>query len=688
MASKIPLSIQGPISTILPAAILPFPSGDESVKNLWNDEEARQYSHSPLAMRVYTSRLLGRDPDLVLHGGGNTSVKATRTNLFGEAERILFVKGSGWDLRTIEEPGFAPARLTDLLRLATLESLSDTHMVRELRKSLIDPTAPSPSVETILHALIPFDFVDHTHADAVVAISNTPDGEARIRELYGPSMLVLPYAMPGFILAQQVYQATRGLVWEDLAGIILLHHGVFTFSDFGRESYERMIAIVNQAEEYLATQEARLLASKEASSAALDTLDLARLRRATSEAFGAPVLARAKEDPLSVGFASLPNVAETATRGPLTPDHVIQTKRIPLIVGDDPADSVSRYGTAYGEYFARHASTDLTMLDPAPRAAIWPGKALVALGPNIKRTRIISDLMDHTLKAIQNAEALNSWEALSEREVFDLEYWELEQAKLKRGGSKAPFEGQVALVTGGASGIGRSTVEALLAEGACVIALDIAPEIETLFASPAFLGLVTDVTSTQTVRAALDRGVRAFGGLDLVVSNAGSFPPSQGLEAMDDDAWERCLSLNLSSHMRVLRESLPFLRLGLHPAVVFVASKNVPAPGPGAGAYSTAKAGLTQLARVAALECGGDGIRVNTIHPNAVFDTGVWTDEVLQSRSQSYGLTVEEYKRNNVLKTEVTAFHVARLIVTLLGPAFAKTTGAQIPIDGGNERVI
>jgi NAD(P)-dependent dehydrogenase (short-subunit alcohol dehydrogenase family) len=349
---------------------------------------------------------------------------------------------------------------------------------------------------------------------------------------------------------------------------------------------------------------------------------------------------------------------------------------------------VEGYVRDYKAYFARLATGGLSCLDPAPRWAVWPGQGIVALGSSARDAGIVADITRHTVRAIQWAEKLGGWRALPERDLFEVEYWELEQAKLKAGGSRPPFQGRVALVTGAASGIGRACAELLQAQGAAVVGLDVNPDITRQFDRDDLVGLVCDVTDRTALSKAIAATVRRFGGLDILISNAGIFSRSETLADMSEDAWRQSLALNLTSHQVLLTLAIPYLRLGIDPSVVIVASKNVPAPGPGAGAYSVAKAGLTQLARVAALELAGDGIRVNVLHPNAVFDTAAWTDEVLAARARHYGITVEEYRRSNLLKVEVTSKDVAALVAAVAGPAFSKTTGAQIPIDGGNDRVI
>jgi len=655
----------------------------------WQDSEADASRDSDLALRVYTSRLLGQDDDLVLHGGGNTSVKSISTTIFGDEKDTLFVKGSGWDLKTIEAPGFAPCDLAYLQKLAGLDAMTDSEMMQQLRLSLLDPAAPTPSVEAILHAIIPFKYVDHTHTDAVVAVSNTALGEQYLKEIFGDEVLLLPYIMPGFVLARQVYQETRDMDWSSIKGIFLMHHGLFTFHDDARTSYENMITLVSRVEEFLA--EKGILdnaATGEAHSDQNDALQLAGMRKQVSALAGRPMLARLNSSSTAAGFAALENVSAIAARGPITPDHTIHTKCLPVVIKEQGAEAIAAFAESYSNYFDRNNPGNLTCLDRAPRFGVWLNKGLVSFAQNTKRLRVIQDISEHTLKAIQWGEALGGWQALPEKDLFDVEYWELEQAKLKKAGTAPAMEGKVALVTGAASGIGKACVEDLISQGASVVALDINPDITALFNSSQVLGVICDVTNDDAVASAIQAGVVCYGGLDILISNAGAFTPSQSLSDMKNDNWDLSLQLNLTSHMKLLRESLPFLKHGIDPAVVIIASKNVPAPGPGAGAYSTAKAGLTQMARVAALELGADSIRVNVIHPNAVFDTAVWDEDTLKQRAAHYGLTVEEYKANNVLKKEVTSRDVAILARIFASTETACTTGAQVPVDGGNERVI
>jgi rhamnose utilization protein RhaD (predicted bifunctional aldolase and dehydrogenase)/NAD(P)-dependent dehydrogenase (short-subunit alcohol dehydrogenase family) len=656
------------------------------MRSAWSDDEAKQFM-GDLGLRVYTSRLLGRDKSLVLHGGGNTSVKIREKNLFGEEETILYVKGSGWDLETIEPQGFSPVRLAHVLRLAELPSLSDPEMVNQLVTHMLKASAPAPSIETILHGLMPQKFVDHTHADAVLSVTNTKDGEKRIREIYGKRCVVIPYLIPGFDLAQYCAKEFKRQGTLDTIGMVLLNHGIFSFGETAREAYERMIELVTFAETYLESKRAWSIAPKNFASGTVDANAQAALRSKLSEIADSPLILKTMTTERTLAFAQHPRAVTITQQGPATPDHVIRTKRTPMLGTD-----VGRYVTEYQRYFGEHApkaKEPKTMLDPAPRVVLDPGFGLAAAGRTAKDAAIVDEIYDHTIDVILRAEALGGFQALPAKDIFDVEYWDLEQAKLRKGGKPLPFAGEIALVTGAASGIGKAAVMAFLARGAAVVGIDLDAKIESLHARPDFLGVRCDVTDDAQVKLAIVRAVVAFGGLDMLVLNAGIFPASRKIADLPTEEWRKSMSVNLDANLLLMRTCHPFLKLAPRGGrVVVIGSKNVSAPGPGASAYSAAKAALNQLVRIAALEWGADGIRINTLHPNAVFDTGLWTEEVLAQRAKNYGITVEQYKTNNVLRTEVGSRDVAELAAEMCGPLFAKTTGAQVPVDGGNERVI
>ncbi|MDH5604267.1 MAG: SDR family oxidoreductase, partial [Cyclobacteriaceae bacterium] len=532
----------------------------------------------------------------------------------------------------------------------------------------------------------PYTFVDHTHADAVVTITNTPGGEEKIKKIYGDKVIIVPYVMPGFILAKEIYQLTKGIDWEKYEGMILLNHGVFTFHNDPKESYSKMIEIVSRAEKYL--EENGAVDVPDTSSGEADTLKMAMLRKELSTVWNKPSLVRFDGAGACHTFSNLGNVDDISARGPLTPDHIIRTKRAPMVFDNDHEKALKAFIDEYNRYFRDNNKDDLVQLDAAPRWAVWKGRGRLSFGTSVKEIKIIEDISRHTMKAIYQAEHLGGWIPLPESDLFEMEYWNLEQEKLKKGSQPKSMQGKIALVTGGAGGIGKACVERLVKEGAVVSVLDIDPGIKTTFTRDEILPIVCDVTNAAQLEAAVQKTVSYFGGIDMLVSNAGIFPKSHPIESMDNSTWDKSIAINVTSHQRLLSLCIPYLSAGIDPAVVFIGSKNVPAPGPGAAAYSVAKAGLTQLARVAAMELGGKGIRVNVVHPNAVYDTAIWTDEVLKTRAAHYGLTVEEYKTNNMLKKEVTSADVAELTIAMLGKIFSRTTGAQVPIDGGNERVI
>ncbi|MDQ3810760.1 MAG: SDR family oxidoreductase, partial [Chloroflexota bacterium] len=413
----------------------------------------------------------------------------------------------------------------------------------------------------------------------------------------------------------------------------------------------------------------------------------AALRGRAADVAGFPLILSWHTDPHSLAFVQREDLPQISQQGPATPDHVLRTKPLPQLGGD-----VDAFAHAYRRYFednARRSHRDLRMLDPAPRVILDPALGVATLGRTAQEAAITFEIYQHTIDTIMRATALGGYRALPASDIFDVEYWDLEQAKLRRGGSPRPFAGEIALITGAASGIGKAAVEAFLERGAAVVGLDVDPSVVDQHCRPDFLGLRCDVTDAQQVDAALDDATRAFGGLDMLVLNAGIFGASRPIAALDQAEWRRVMAVNLDANMALLHAAHPLLKCAPRGGrVVVIGSKNVPAPGPGAAAYSASKAALTQLARVAALEWGADGIRVNVIHPNAVFDTGIWTEEVLAARARAYGLSVEAYRKNNLLRAEVTSRHVAEMAAEMCGWLFARTTGAQVPVDGGNDRVV
>lgn len=657
--------------------------------NLWNQKvvpPAGDTAASAVEQCAYGSRLLGSDPALVLHGGGNTSVKATTADVTGADVDVLYVKGSGHDLASIQPAGFVPLRLARLRELLDVDALTDSQMVNELRCALLDASAPNPSVEALLHALLPYGAAQHSHADVIVTLTNLADGESRIRDVFGSDVVVIPYSMPGFDLAKLCAKLWPEQAGANTKGMVLLNHGLFTFGDTTREAYENHVELITRAEDYLANH-APLTEARAVELPSVPIIELATMRQAISDAAGFPMVLTRHTNSTAANFVTRDDLRAIASRGPATPDHIIRTKQLPMIGRD-----VDAYVQAYRDYFQRNSdqgSTSLSMLDPAPRVVLDPEWGLLTAGRRGKDADIAYDIYAHTMPIIARGESLGGYTALPEEDLFAVEYWDLEQAKLRRGGAPPMFGGQVALVTGAASGIGKACAEALLAAGASVIGFDVTASVATAFDGPEWLGCRVDVTDETAVQIALQRGVERFGGMDMVIPCAGVFAASAAISELDTAAWRRTMSVNVDSVAALLRHVHPLLaRAPRGGRVAVIASKNVPAPGPGAAAYSASKAALTQLARVAALEWAGDGIRVNIVHPDAVFDTGLWTPKLLAERANKYHMTVEQYKRRNLLHTEISSDTVASAVVRLCSAEFSATTGAQVPVDGGSDRVI
>ncbi|WP_350348184.1 SDR family NAD(P)-dependent oxidoreductase [Agromyces sp. G08B096] len=636
-----------------------------------------------LAEITRASRALGGDPALVLHGGGNTSIKATGTDVTGEPVELVLVKGSGWNLGSIEPAGFAPLRRRRLLDLLRLERLDDERMVNELRQASVDAAAPTASIEALLHAHLPARVALHSHADAIVALTHAAGHDGRVAEVLGDGVLVLPYVMPGFELAKLVAGA-------DLTGIdaiVLSGHGLFTFADGADAALARHLELVARASDALgitAWGEPGEVAPRRG-----DPLEVARLRAAISAAAERPMFLVQSDSSRALAFAGRPGLAELTSRGTATPEHVIHTKRAPLVGRD-----VTRYAAEYRAYVERNrarARGPFTELDPAPRVVLDPELGLLTAGATLGAARAAADVASHTMDVIDAADRHGGYRSFDEGESFDIEYWSLEQAKLAAA-KRRPLDGEVAVVTGAASGIGRAVAAALLAQGAAVVGIDLNPAVETAFAGTSagagWRGVVGDVSDAEVLDAAFSLAARDFGGVDVLVVAAGIFPESQAIADLDDAVWERAMRVNATAVVRALRAGHPYLSLAPRGGrVVLVSTKNVAAPGPGAAAYSASKTAAAQLARVAALEWAGDGIRVNQVDPDAVFDTAIWTPELLAERAARYRLTVEEYRTRNLLGVEVTSALVADAVLAFC-TGLPATTGAHLSVDGGNDRVI
>jgi len=675
------------------------------MKSQWNDSAAGEMVAAygakgvgeDIALRVYTTRLLGRDKLLVLHGGGNTSVKTRGTDDLGEVHEVIAVKGSGADMADIEPWGLPAVKLEPLRKLRALAALSDEAMVNVQRLNLLDSSAPNPSVETLLHAFLPHKFVDHTHAAAVLSLVDQPDGEALAREVYDGRMGIVPYIAPGFGLAKAAAD-----VFEQnprAEGLILHKHGIFTFGETAREAYERMIEMVSLAESRLRQGRPIVFPARQIRSAVARAAEIAPIVR------GACALQRGTAEPIRfiADFRSGPEIltyvngAELVSysqRGVVTPDHIIRTKNRPLVVPppeqgklDDftaaMREAVAKFVAEYDAYFARENAQVggvKSKLDASPRVVLVPGVGLFGLGRTAKDARIAADLAENTVKVVTDAEAIGRYEPLPESDLFALEYWSLEQAKLK-GAVVKPLTGQIAVVTG-AGAIGAATAKALAADGAAVAVLDIDGEAANkLAAAIKGLGLACDVTKPEQVKAAFAAVAERFGGVDILVSNAGAAWQGR-IGEVSDALLRQSFELNFFAHQTVAQEAVRImLRQGTGGVLLFNLSKQAVNPGANFGPYGLPKAATMLLMRQYALDYGADGIRSNGVNADRI-RSGLLTDAMIAARSKARGVSEADYMSGNLLHAEVLAEDVAQAFVALAKAR--KTTGHIETVDGGN----
>jgi rhamnose utilization protein RhaD (predicted bifunctional aldolase and dehydrogenase)/NAD(P)-dependent dehydrogenase (short-subunit alcohol dehydrogenase family) len=665
------------------------------MQSQWSDREAQEYiarfaslphSNEDVALRVYTSRLIGRDPALVLHGGGNTSVKTRLHDDLGELVDVLCVKGSGWDLAEIEPRGLPAVRLEPLRALRKLDALSDEAMVNAQRIRMLDATAPNPSVETVLHAFLPHKFIDHSHADAILALVDQPDGERICREVFGDSLAVVPYVMAGFQLGKlaERVQAEH----PHAHGLVLLKHGLFTYGATARESYERHVAAVDLAERYIARHPERAVTRSVSDVRFADVAPL--LRGALGEGDQRYVLSL-RTGPKVRAFVDRQDLASISQRGVATPDHVIRTKPLPLLLElagqADPAahvaERLSAFRTAYQDYVRGQVEarkSAIKPLDPDPRIVLVPGLGLIGLGTTKQAAEIAADVYEHTIDVISHAERIGRYTVLAASDLFDMEYWSLEQAKLGKGAPK-PLQGHVVYVTGAARGLGAAIARAFRAAGAELYLVD--RDGEALVETATKLGAaheVVDVTSETAVRASILRCVETFGGIDGLISNAGNAPQGDMHEATS--ALEASLRLNLLSHQYAAAAVTKVLRTqGRGGYLLFNASKSAFNPGPQFGPYAVPKAAVVALMKQYALENGALGIRANAINADRI-RTDILPQDQIAERARARGLSPDAYYQSNLLRREVSAADVAEAFLYLARAP--STTGCTLTVDGGN----
>lgn len=682
-------------------------------ENKWNDTKVREWvakaGNNPadilLAERVYSSRIIGADPDLVMHGGGNTSVKTRRTALLGNTIDVLHVKGSGWDLDTLEAPGLPGVQMDPLMALRQLDALSDEDMVNMQRANLLDTTSPNPSVETLLHAYLPHRFVDHTHATAFLVLANLPDAEQIIQDLFGGRLVTVPYIMPGFSLAKKaadVFDAN-----PDCEGLVLLKHGHFTFGDTAKQSYDRVIEHTNIVEDWLANhakgrsfsctvRRDRTPLNAGAAARVLPILRgaIARIRGTHHKSDARPVIFDLRTGPVIDAFLSRDDLATLRTRGVASPDHVIRTKgaMLHLTLADvtDGADAINAridaYIADYKLFFERQNARVggiKVMLEPSPCVAWIEGVGIVGIGKDATAASAAGDIAEQTVETMTLAEGVSSFQPIGEDDLFDMEYWSLEQAKLAKATAK-PFTGQVVAVTGGAGAIGLATAKAFADLGAAIALIDRDEAACTKAAASLGrnnLAVAADLAKAGAAEAAVDAVTQRFGGLNVLVSNAGYALQGNILD-MDEAAFRASFEVNFFAHLAMAKAAARVFEIqGNGGQILLNVSKQAVNPGKGFGAYGLPKATTFFLVRQLALELGERGVRVNGVNADRI-RSGLLTDSFIETRADARGVSTGDYMAGNLLKKEVEAHHVANAFVALA--CADRTTAHVMTVDGGN----
>lgn len=677
------------------------------MKSLWNNREAKKCKDK-LDVLVYRSRLIGQEADLCVWGGGNTSTKCEEKDLLGRQHKILRVKGSGSDLKASERKHFTPIYLERVLDALKVDKMTDEEMVAFIAQCQADSKAPRSSIEALLHAFVPYTDIDHSHADAILSLTNTKNNKKIAKKVYGNELIWVPYIKPGFDLAKKMYR--EFLKNPKAKGALLEKHGLITWANDGETSYQLTIEMVSRAEAYVAKMAKRKKWSRPV------TQTLPKKQRALFLEKMMPVIRQtvsAKEQALcfyshsssTMEFVNSELGPKVSQIGPATPDHMLRTKRTSLFVKGpknilelkeaDLIKQINAYAQAHKKYYQKHKQKGMYMLDPFPKVILIPGIGMITTGKDVKSAKIVAEIYEHSIEVMRNASTIDQYVSLSEKQAFEMDYWDMELYKLRQAPPEKELSRKVGLVTGAARGIGKAIALKLAQQGAHVMLTDIdarkveqvAQDLNEQVGAERVWGWALDVTNEKEVQACINRMVRFFGGLDFVVSNAGIAHVSR-VDQLHLNDWNQSLSVNSTGHFLVSKAAVKVMRKqSMGGSIVFVASKNVLAPGKDFGAYSAAKAAQVQLGRILAIENGDAGIRVNLINPDGVFnDSGLW-DGIRESRSKTWGIQPSQlenhYQKRNLMQAPIYPEDVAESVLFFISDRSSKTTGCILTVDGG-----
>jgi rhamnulose-1-phosphate aldolase/alcohol dehydrogenase len=659
-----------------------------------------------LGQVLLASHLLGADRAVANFGGGNTSAKGRATDHVGREIDVMWVKGSGSDLATMTRGDFTPLRLDEMLPLFERSEMSDEDMVAHLARCQVEPAAPRSSIETLLHAFVPAPHVHHTHPDAINVMAGAEDGERLIRECFGDEAAWIPYIRPGFTLARQVGAAVREN--PALKLVVLAKHGLVVWGETAEEAYRRTIEVINRAAEFVNARTAGVDRFDGAAPAGAEPPagllgDVLHALRGAVSSERSKVLV-VDTSPRVREFVGSRAAEMLTTVGAACPDHLVHTKRVPLWIPYDPGvddaatlatrirERAAAYRDAYRAYVEHHGDESTVPGDPDARVVLIQHVGLVGVGTTTKAARLSRDLYHRAIEVMAGAHALGGFTSLTEAESFAVEYWPLELYKLSLAPPPGELQGKVAFVTGAAGGIGRAVVDALAGAGACVVGFDLDGDgVAEAVAGLGDRGLAVggDVTSEESVARAFAAAVEAFGGVDLVVSNAG-VASSAAIEDTTLDEWNRNQAILGTGYFLVSRAAFRLLReQGTGGSVVFVASKNAMVAGRNAAAYSAAKAAELHLARCLAEEGGEAGIRVNTVNPDAVLQgSRIWGSSWREERAAAYGIDPgeleEHYRKRTTLGVNILPEDIAEAVMHFASDARSgKSTGNVLNVDGG-----